>query len=421
MAVELVDKRDKRKPNAVVVDDLPVPEKGNRRTPDSEVEGLNAQVTAAGRRSWVLRYRFHGVETLYTIGDYPDWNTAAARTEARRLKRMIDQGIDPKKVRDAERAAATVADLAKHYEAEYLPGKRPRSADEDRALIRDYIMPAIGKVKVADVTQADIRKLHREITAAGKPVRANRVLACLRTMFNLAMSPDWGKMRDDNPARGGTGGIRRNPEDGRERFLSPAEIARLSEALTRHSERTTVALIRFLMMTGCRFGEAANATWDQFDLAAGTWNKPSSHTKQKRRHTLPLSAPALALLSERRREATGSLVFPSMKPAKERSNGEHPITTIKTAWHTICRDAGLEGVRIHDLRHSFASVLAGAGVSLQLIGSLLGHAQVATTARYSHLADDARRAAVERVGAMITANGHPPADVVQMPKAGQRS
>jgi integrase len=410
MAIKLTDK---------TVAALEAPPKGNRRVPDSEVQGLHAQVTAARRHSWVLRYRFHGVETLYTIGDYPDWNTAAARTEARRLKRLIDQGRNPKADRDEERAAPTVADLAKRYETEHLPGKRPRSADEDRALIRDYVLPAIGKLKVADVTQADIRKMHRAITDAGKPYRANRALACARTMFNLAMSPDW-NMRADNPARGGTGGVQRNPEDGRERFLSEAEIARLSEALVSHPERTTVALIRFLMMTGCRFGEAANATWDQFDLERGIWTKPSSHTKQKRRHALPLSAPALALLRERNREAAGTFVFPSSKPGRKERSKEHPLTTIKTAWARICRDAKLKGVRIHDIRHSFASVLAGSGASLQLIGSLLGHAQIATTARYAHLADDARRAAVERVGAIITADGRPTAEVVQLPKAGDQ-
>jgi len=399
MASKLTDK---------TVAGLEAPTKGNRRVPDfgpDRVPGLNAQVTAAGLRQWVLRYRFHGVETLYTIGDFPDWNVKAARTEARRIKRLIDQGVNPKAERDKERAAPTMVDLARRYEAEHLPGKRPRSADEDRALIRDYVLPAIGKMKVADVTREDVERLHRSITKAGKPVRANRVLACLRTMFARAIG--W-KYRADNPARGGRDGVQMNAEDGRERFLSEAEIARLSDVLARHPERITVALIRFLMMTGCRFGEAATATWDQFDLAGGTWTRPSSHTKQKRRHATPLSAPAIALLTELQAEATGPYVFQSPRT-------QRPLVTIKTAWARITRDANLEGVRVHDLRHSFASVLAGSGASLQLIGSLLGHTQVATTLRYAHLADDARRAAVERVGAVLSGNGRD-AEVVELPK-----
>jgi len=432
------------------VKNLEPPATGNRRVPDfgdDRVPGLNAQITAAGLRSWVLRYRFHGVEMLYTFGDFPELNVKAARANARNLRQQIRDGINPKAVRDEERAAPTVADLAKRYEEEHLPGKRARSADEDRALIKTYILPVLGKMKVADVAKADVQKMHREITAAGKPYRANRALACVRTMFNLAMSPEW-KMRADNPARGGTGGIQMNPEDGRERFLSEAEIARLSEVLAKHPERTTVALVRFLMFTGCRFGEATSATWDQFDLTAGSWTKPSSHVKRKRQHKSRLNAPALALLIERRRETTGRLVFPTTKPArKHKGLEERPITTIKTAWAKICRDAGLSErvekrdragnvvlnnkgkpvmvwkstVRPHDLRHSFASVLAGSGSSLQLIGKLLGHTQLKTTERYAHLTDDALWAAAERAGAVLVGNGgQPSAEVVEMPKAGRR-
>jgi integrase len=389
-----------------VVAGLPMPAKGNRRYPDSELPGFAAQVTAGGSRAFVLRYRARGVGRQITIGTTSAWSTAAARNRARELRRMIDQGRDPLAEERAERDAPTVVDLARRYEAEHLPGKRSRGAHEDRAMLRDHILPAIGRLKVADVRTADIRRMHHGITKTGKHVRANRVLACTRAMFNLAVK-EWG-MRTDNPCNG----VKPNPEDARERFLSPAEIARLSAALDAHPERNTVALIRFLMLTGARYTESAIATWDQFDLLRGTWTKPSSHTKQKRQHSVPLSAPTLELLSGLQRDAKGPLVFPSPDTGR-------PLVTVKTAWKRICRDAGLEGVRIHDLRHSFASVLAGAGASLQLIGSLLGHAQIATTMRYAHLADDARRAAVERAGAAITAHGHPPADVVPMPKAGR--
>ena len=398
-------------PKAQQLDDRSVaklepPATGNRRTPDfgpNRVRGLNIVVTAAGARIWALRYRFHGKEEFYSFGDFPELNVKAARARASELRQQIADGINPKAVRDKERTAPTVVDLAKRYEAEHLPGKRPRSADEDRALIRDYILPALGRLRVADVTRADVERLHRGITKAGKPVRANRALACLRTMFARAIGWEY---RADNPARGGRDGVRMFPEDGRERFLSEAEIARLSEVLAGHPERTTVALIRFLMLTGARFGEAAGARWDQFDLAAGVWTKPSSHTKAKRQHRVPLSAPALALLAELKAEAgDGSYVFPSPKTGR-------PLRTVETAWARIRREAGLEGVRVHDLRHSFASVLAGSGASLQLIGSLLGHSEISTTMKYAHLADDARRAAVERVGAIL--DGGKRAEVVPL-------
>lgn len=285
---------------------LAAPAKGNRIVYDDRVRGFGCRITAAGAKSFVLNYRAGGRERRVTIGAWPAWTVVAARHQAAGLRREIDRGVDPLAERKANREAPTVADLAHRYEAEHLPGKRPRSADEDRALIRDYILPALGRLKVADVTKADVDKLHRQITTAGKPVRANRMLSCLKTMFACAL--EWG-LRLDNPARGGRGGVKMNPEDGRERFLSPAEVARLAEVLDRHPERTTASLIKFLVLTGARFGEAAGARWDQIDLRLATWTKPSSSTKDKRQHVVPLSAPALALLASLERKPGNPLVF----------------------------------------------------------------------------------------------------------------
>ena len=169
--------------------------------------------------------------------------------------------------------------------------------------------------------------------------------------------------------------------------------------------------MRFLLLTGARFGEAATATWAQFDLDLGTWTKPSSHTKQKREHVVPLSAPVLLLLQQlHARNGSSDFLFPG-------PTGQ-PVTTIKRFWGSVTRQAGFEGVRVHDLRHSFASVLASGGASLLLIGQLLGHTQAATTARYSHLAASVQREAVERAGAAIV--GKLPAEVVDLPKSGRR-
>lgn len=430
-----------------------MPASGARKHRDRGQRGFGVQITSSGSKSWCFIYTIGGRERLITIGRWPEWTAERARAEARRLRLMVDDGLDPLEERERIRLEAkelleapTVADLVERYIEEHLPTKRPRSADEDRALIRDYIRPSLGKLKVADVTKNDVAKLHRAITAASKRYRANRALALMRALFNFAI--EW-QLRADNPARGGRGGIAMNPEDHREVFLSTAEIARLAAVLDRHPERTTVDLIRLLMMTGCRYGEAANATWSQFDLAAGLWRKPSSHTKAKKQHIVPLSGPALALLAERKGEATGELVFPSRKPARKKTSTpakERPITTIKTAWSKICRDAGLSNlvekrdrggelilnpktgepvmvwksaVRLHDLRHTFASALASGGASLPLIGSLIGHATITTTMRYAHLADDARREAVERVGALVTSGASgKTADVTELQRRG---
>lgn len=151
-----------------------------------------------------------------------------------------------------------------------------------------------------------------------------------------------------------------------------------------------------MLLTGCRRGEALTATWDQFDLEAGVWTKPSAHTKQRKLHRVPLSGAAVALLQGMRHEAASPFVFPGA-PGK-------PLSCVKRTWEAVGAVAGLEGVRLHDLRHTYASVLVSAGLSLPVIGALLGHTQTQTTARYSHLMDDPLRLATEKA-ASILANG----------------
>ena len=156
--------------------------------------------------------------------------------------------------------------------------------------------------------------------------------------------------------------------------------------------------------------EVLSATWGQFDLEGGVWVKPSAHTKQKKEHRVPLSAPVIALLSEMKGEAgDGDYLFPG------RGDGGH-LANLKKPWAAIRKAAKLEDVRVHDLRHSYASILASAGLSLPIIGALLGHTNPATTARYAHLFDEPLREATERVGEVIAAAGKKPAEVVRMRK-----
>jgi integrase len=379
---------------------LPLPAKTSKIHPDGDVPGFGVRVTANGARSFVLRYRVRGSgrERTYTIGSTGDWQTTAARTEARRLRRLIDQGGDPLGDIEHRRTEPTVADLIERFLTEHVePRLRPGTVRHYRMLIDRHIRPHFGAhIKVADVSFADLDRLHRKISKSGASYAANRVVAICSKMFALAVR--W-NMRDDNPARG----IERNYEAKRKRYLTGDELARLTAALAAHPSEQAANVFRLLLLTGARSGEAMSARWADLDLGAGVWTKPGSAVKQGVDHVTPLSGPARQLLSEIRAEQTarnrqlGTWVFPSSD-----SSIGHVIDVAKN-WYAICKSAGIEGLRIHDLRHSFASQLASGGASLPLIGALLGHSNPATTARYAHLFQDPQRAAIERVGAVVDA------------------
>jgi integrase len=374
---------------------LRAPRAGNKITYDSDVAGFGIRVTAAGARSFAFNYRTRsGRERRHTIGGYPDWRTTGAREEARRLRRLVDEGGDPLADIEAERDAPTVAELCDRFELEHLPRKRPGTATDYRRMLRNHIRPHFGQhAKVADVDFSHIDALHRKISKAGYKHRANRVVAVLSKMFALAIR--W-KLRPDNPCKG----IEKNQEGKRKRYLSGDELVRLTTALAEHPDRQAANIVRMLLLTGARRGEVLAAKWDDIDLGTGTWTKPASTTKQAADHVAPLSAPARQLLSDIAAKGGDSrlseYVFPGHATAGHR-------TTIKRNWRWIIKAAGITGLRIHDLRHSFASQLASGGASLPLIGALLGHSSPVTTHRYAHLYDDPQRAAVERVGAVVEA------------------
>ena len=380
---------------------LSPPQQGNRIAYDEEVRGFGLRVTAGGAKSFILNYRVGGHERRITIGGYPDWPVAAARERARSLKRRVNLGDDPMQERHDERTAPTVADLCDCFERDYLPKRRPATQRDYLSILNIYVRPKLARTKVADLLHSDIDLLHREISKRA-PYRANRTVAVISRMMNLAMIWGW---RIDNPARG----IERAPEVKRNRFLSSAELVRLTRALRSHPERTSANAILLLLLTGARKNEVLGARWSQFDLEIGVWTKPSAHTKQKEEHRVPLSAPALALLLQIQRE-----VHPSAKESDSDKTGnsrktdfvfpgkgDRPLTEIKGIWSSICKSTQLHDLRIHDLRHTYASILASSGLSLPIIGALLGHTQAATTQRYAHLIDDALRQATERVGAIV--------------------
>jgi integrase len=390
-----------------IIKKLPLPAKGSKVHYDATTKGFGISVTAADARSFILNYRVKGTgrERRITIGRYPDWQTTAARSEAQRLRRLIDQGGDPLGVIEVERSAPTMGELIDRFVAEHMPRLRPATQHSYTTAINIHIRPHFGgQIKVADVAFADIDAVHRKVTKAGTPIAANRVVEVLRKLFALAIR--W-KMRTDNPAID----IEPNYETKRKRYLSGDELARLTAALAAHPDRQIANIIRLLLLTGARVSEVRSMRWD--NVREGIWTKPASATKQKADHVVPLSAPAQQLLAEIRANA-GQIVGPYVFPHKGHTGH---VTWLAKSWRTILQAAGISGLRVHDLRHSFASQLASSGASLPLIGALLGHGDPKTTARYSHLFQDPQKAAVERIAAIV--DGKPTAEVIDI-KGGRR-
>jgi integrase len=380
-----------------IVRRLPTPKQGKAITLDAEVVGFGARVTANGARSYIIRYTTRaGQERTYTIGDASVWRCTAARDKARELRRDVEDGGDPLGVIEDERAAPTMLDLIERFRAEHLPKKRPGTARDYEYLLRLHIEPHFGQhTKVADVRFEDVDALHRKITKSGSTYAANRCVAVLSKIFSLAVR--W-RMRETNPAKG----IERNTEYHRRRYLSGDELVRLTKALAKHPDKGAADAIRLLLLTGARRSEVLGMRWDDVDLGAGVWSKPASSTKQKEAHEVPLSAPALELLSNirKRQRPRSSSVFPGDGATGHR-------VELKKDWAALTRAASIEALRVHDLRHSYASQLVSGGASLPLIGALLGHSNPITTARYAHLFADPLRKATERVGAVIAAAGKP--------------
>jgi len=394
-----------------IVRRLPLPTKGKIITVDSEVVGFGARVTANGARSYVLRYTTRvGRERTYTIGDATIWRTTAARDKARELRREVEDGGDPLGAIEEERSAPTMADLIARFRTEHLPKKRPSTVRDYERILRQRIAPHFGPhLKVADVRFEDIDALHRKITKGGATYAANRCVAVVAKMFALAIRWGW---RESNP----THGIEKNREYHRRRYLTGDELIRLTQALAKHPNQEPADAVRLLLLTGARRGEVLSMRWAHIDLGSGVWSKPPSSTKQKEHHEVPLSAPARALLSEidkrqRRAGERGEFVFPSWG-----ATGHY--VELKKAWPQIIKAAGIEGLRIHDLRHSYASQLVSSGASLALIGALLGHTNPRTTSRYAHLHHDPLRAATEKVGAVIAAAGKPVKPALKLKRGG---
>jgi integrase len=384
---------------------------------DETMPGFGVRVRPTGSMSYIVVYRAGSgrgaPQRRYTIGSVGKITPEKARMRAKAVQGAVAHGKDPAADKTAERATPTVAELADRFMTEHVEAKRkPKTASFYRGVLDRIVKPELGTTKADKVTRAQLARLHGSLKAT--PFQANRVLAVVASMYAFAVRA--GILPDGtNPVRR----IDKFKEHRRERFLTGEELERLGAAireaetkgipwnvddtkptakhLAKLKNRITklspfaAAAIRLLLLTGCRLREILDLKWEHVDMERGLLLLPDSKTGRK---TVVLNAPALAVLNGL--ERVGPYVVPG-------DDLDKPRADLKRPWAVVAKRAGLEGVRLHDLRHTFASFGAGGGLGLPIIGKLLGHTQASTTHRYAHLDADPLKRASEHIGGEIAA------------------
>lgn len=358
---------------------------------DDDLIGFGLKVTPNGRKTYLVQYRIRGAKKRVMIGVHGSpWTPELARQEAKRLFGLVADGKDPAESKAVAKAVPTLAEVVERFFAEHVMQKtKPRTFTEYRRLADKIIVPHLGKFRIDAIQRSHISKLHNQLQKT--PYQANRVLEVTSKMFNwmemIGLRPD-----RSNPCLH----IQQYHEIKRERLLSDAELARLGQAMAdaEHNGKVSphaVAALRLLILTGARLNEILTLKWDEVDFQYGALRLSDSKTGAK---STPLNPPALELLANLPRIENNPFVIVG------RIEG-HSMVNINKPWRAIRAVAGLETLRIHDLRHAFASVGASMGMSLPVIGKLLGHTQAATTARYAHLSDDPLQKATTQIGEYI--------------------
>jgi len=360
-----------------------------RRIWDGELRGFGVRTAPSGVASYFLKYRTEaGRQRWRRIARTDEMAPEEARRIARGILNAVSRGDDPGAVK------LTVRELAARFLDEHVrPLKKPSTASGYETALNKHVLPALGELKAQKITSADLAELHRAVGGQRKHrYQANRTIAIISSMYTFAAR------RHIVPAGfNPTKGVERYREEGRERFLDVADLARLGDAIreaeagTRPISPHVAAALRLLLFTGARLREILHLRWSEIDFERGLLVLPDSKTGKK---PIILNAPALAILTDLPRAS--DYVIAGAGPTKPRADLKHP-------WKIVRDRAGLQGTRLHDLRHTFASFAAGGGLGLPVIGKLLGHTQAATTNRYAHLDANPLRRASERVAGEIAA------------------
>lgn len=357
---------------------------------DRELTGFGVRVYPSGAKVYVAQARGPKGPRRITVGRYGVVHAEQARQRAARIITRIKAGDEAALVPQNSVGGPTVAELAGRYLDEYAAVRcKPKTQETARAAVQKHILPALGKLSLTAVERAQVVEMHQRLCRT--PSAANIALRTLSLMYRLA--GEWGLVPEGmNPCRS----IAKYPERRRERFLTDKEFTRLGQTLDEVRTRggatvPAVAAIRLLMLTGCRKNEILKLRWEDVALDKSELRLPDAKTGAR---VIPLSPQAVKLLADLPQIEGNPWVIHGKRP------GTH-MTELDDAWQTVRARAGLSDVRLHDLRHSYASRALALGESLPMIGKLLGHAQVETTARYAHLSRESVREAAERIAESI--------------------
>jgi integrase len=377
---------------------------------DSALPGFGVRVKPSGVKSYILQYRTRaGTSRRYTIGSTASYHLEQARAEAREWQVKIKKGADPAEMRKSAHKVKTIAELCDRYLAEHVKvHNKPSTATEVERIVETRIKPKLGRVLITELTRAKLKEWHQAMK--NTPYEGNRALAYCSKILSLAAT-EW-ELRPDNPCKG----IKKFPEAKRERFLASEELERLGKALAEADqaqlEPTAIILaIRLLALTGCRLSEILGLSWDRVDLSKGALWLADAKAGSR---AVPLGAPAIALLSDQPRSDSSPVLH--MGDGKVLS-----VSMLERAWRRICKRAGLENARLHDLRHTVGTYAGGAGLNAFMVRDLLGHKSMAMTSRYVGRNADPLKAAADAVAGRIAAimAGHSAEVVPLVPAARQ--
>jgi integrase len=358
---------------------------------DGKLSGFGVRCRPSTERYYFIKMRAGKRQRWITIGKHgAPWTAETARSEALRLLGKREDGRDPGAERDTLKENPTVDELAAEFLEQHIDAKRkPSTAKEYRRLFDKLVSPKLGKTQACSIARSDVARLHHSLRTT--PYQANRVLAMMSKLFTWA---DLNGIKvNGNPAKG----IERYTEDKRKLFLNAEQLTKIGAAMREMEkaeklEPQEAAAIRLLLFTGCRLREILTLKWEYVDKTNAQFRLPDSKTGAK---IVPLSAPALVVLSTLPRLKSNPFVIPS-----PRLKGK-PLVNLEKPWLAVRKKAGLEQTRLHDLRHAYGSMGAGVGFGLPIIGALLGHTQASTTQRYAHVQTDPMKAAADAIASRL--------------------